>query len=317
MSVSDVRPLVSIGIPTYNRATCLGAAIDSARGQTFPNIEVIVVDDGSTDGTPAVLAAYESDSRVRVVRHAVNRGATAAKNSVLDAMHGAYCSILDSDDTLLPDAVERLVGEFERRGPDVGMVFGDCVDPDTGAITGYGLEASGEVTFRDVVTSRVTGEFWGMWRRDVLGTLRFDEDLPGGSESLVWHELYRRTRVFYLQGVVRRYTRRSADGETRSNLRPERLARTRAIYERYLEQFGSEIKRFAPGAYAKQLQLIALWHLLAGERLRGVARLVEAVRVAPTPGCILRAVALAVTPAIALRKMFDWRYERSLRRTSK
>ena len=122
------RSLVSIVVPTYNRASLACRAIDSALAQTWPNLEVVVVDDGSTDDTQTALAAYASDPRVVCVRHERNRGATQAKNTGLDRLTGEFATILDSDDVLVPGAVERLMMEFARLGDEYGMVFANCVD---------------------------------------------------------------------------------------------------------------------------------------------------------------------------------------------
>ncbi len=86
----------------------------------------MVVDDGSTDGTPGVLARYEGDARVRIVRRAQNRGVTAAKNTglaSLDERAATFC-FLDSDDTLLPDAIESLVAGFDAPGGPYSQVLG-------------------------------------------------------------------------------------------------------------------------------------------------------------------------------------------------
>jgi len=91
-------PLVSITISTYNRAGIVPRAIHSAFAQTYPNIEVVAVDDGSTDATPALLDGYAMDPRVRVVRHPENRGTTA---------------LLAAGMALAPRALLR--GVFERR----------------------------------------------------------------------------------------------------------------------------------------------------------------------------------------------------------
>ena len=309
MSLPD-SSLVSIVIPTYDRARLVTRAIDSARSQTYPQIEIIVVDDGSTDNTAAVLQTYPAHPGIRVIRHDENRGATAAKNTGLDAVRGAFATILDSDDELVPHAVGSLMDAFGRLGKDVGMVFANCLDPATGEWTGKGLTESGYVTFRDAVTARFRGEFWGIWRTSALGGRRFDPRLPGGRESIVWHDMYRTTRVFYLHEALRRYYRGSDDSVSRLNLEPANLERVRLTYEVYLERFGEDIAALDRGAYARQVQEIALWHILAGERLRGVRRLMEAVRYSASPRDLARAAAIAAAPRALLR----WAVTRRRRR---
>lgn len=105
----DTR-LVSIVITTHNRSGVLPRAIDSALAQTYPMIEVIVVNDGSTDDTDLVMARYlEMDSRVLYVRHERCRGGNAARNSGIRAARGYFIAGLDDDDEFLPGRVATLV----------------------------------------------------------------------------------------------------------------------------------------------------------------------------------------------------------------
>src|SRR5437867_4956354 len=96
--------LVSVIVPCRNGARFLAEALDSALAQTHPATEVIVVDDGSVDDTPAVLARYAG--RVRVLRQP-NRGPSAARNAALGVARGEYVAFLDADDRFLPDQVAR------------------------------------------------------------------------------------------------------------------------------------------------------------------------------------------------------------------
>ena len=101
----------SLIIPTFNHARFVGAAIDSALAQTVSAFEVIVVDDGSTDETPAVLARYAG--RVRVLRQE-NRGLSAARNAGLAAAHGTFVSFLDADDVMAPTKLTAQLEVLER-----------------------------------------------------------------------------------------------------------------------------------------------------------------------------------------------------------
>jgi GT2 family glycosyltransferase len=116
--------LVSVVVPTYNRAYCLRRTIDSALSQTYPEIEVIVVDDGSSDGTAELMrAAYGCDDRVRYFSQP-NRGVAAARNRGIGLARGKYIGFLDSDDTWKPWKLQVQVACLEH-APNVGMVWTD------------------------------------------------------------------------------------------------------------------------------------------------------------------------------------------------
>lgn len=127
---------VSVIIPNYNNARFLGQAIDSALAQTLPPREVIVVDDGSTDGSPQVLDGY--GDRIRVIRQR-NQGVAVARNTGAAIASGDLLAFLDSDDTWLPHKLERQVGRFAAE-PTLGLVHG-----------GYEvIDAAGAVLHRNV-----------------------------------------------------------------------------------------------------------------------------------------------------------------------
>lgn len=106
--------LVSVIIPTFNRETTVVGAVESALRQTHPGIEVIVVDDGSTDGTTKVLEPLAD--RITVIRQA-NAGPSAARNRGVAASKGGIVAFLDSDDHWTADKIERQVELMERAGP--------------------------------------------------------------------------------------------------------------------------------------------------------------------------------------------------------
>jgi glycosyltransferase involved in cell wall biosynthesis len=123
-------PLVSVVIPCYNQGRFLREAVESVRRQTYPRVEVIVVDDGSTDDTAAVA----DELRVRCIRQE-NRGLAGARNRGLADSTGEYVVFLDADDRLLPPGIEANVDAFAAR-PEVPLVAGSFLtftssgDPD-------------------------------------------------------------------------------------------------------------------------------------------------------------------------------------------
>jgi GT2 family glycosyltransferase len=122
--MSQAPMLVSVVIPTYNRAHLIERTIASALGQTYPHVELIIVDDGSTDGTRALLEQkYAGDARVRYV-HKPNGGPASARNVGFAHARGAYIALLDSDDTWSPWKLELQVGVMERH-PELGMTWTD------------------------------------------------------------------------------------------------------------------------------------------------------------------------------------------------
>jgi hypothetical protein len=109
---------ITVVIPTYNYARYLPEAIDSALAQTHAPLEIIVVDDGSTDDTPRVLAAY--GAKIRAIRQG-NQGVAAARNTGVAAARGEYIALLDSDDVWLPRKLELQIARFDA-DPSLGLV---------------------------------------------------------------------------------------------------------------------------------------------------------------------------------------------------
>lgn len=134
--------LVSVVIPTRNRKNLVCDAIDSALGQTYPGVEVVVVDDGSDDGTAGLLEDRYG-GRVRVVEHRRGRGAAAARNTGIRAARGAWVRGLDSDDVMAPTAVQEFVDAAARFG-DAGnrLFFSDCWHVEAGTGRRYPLLSS-------------------------------------------------------------------------------------------------------------------------------------------------------------------------------
>ena len=127
--IDAASPLVSIVIPVYNQADYLGEAIESVLAQDYPNVELIVLDDGSTDGTPELLQRYAG--RFHFESHP-NIGQAATLNKGWRMAKGGLLSYLAADDVLAPRALSASVGALLER-PDVVMTYGDynLIDPDS------------------------------------------------------------------------------------------------------------------------------------------------------------------------------------------
>lgn len=111
-------PLVSIIVPVYNVKPYLSRCVDSLLGQSYQNMELLLVDDGSTDGSEALCDEYAAqDARVRVL-HKKNGGLSDARNAGVDAAKGEYLSFVDGDDWVSPYYIENLYRALEQAGAD-------------------------------------------------------------------------------------------------------------------------------------------------------------------------------------------------------
>jgi len=118
--MNEVRlPLVSVIVPVFNVETYLDECISSIRAQSYPNLEILLVEDCSTDGSLLLLQRYLSDPRVQLLRHDRNRGLSAARNTGIEAATGEFVVFVDSDDVISPALVDICVNTMQREGLQV------------------------------------------------------------------------------------------------------------------------------------------------------------------------------------------------------
>jgi Glycosyl transferase family 2 len=116
-------PLVSVILPVYNGAEFVGPALESTLSQTYQNLEILVIDDGSTDGTPAILDLYAArDARIRVLSQA-NSGVARARNRGIAEAHGDFIAPLDADDLWEPTKIDCQVRRILESGERTGLVY--------------------------------------------------------------------------------------------------------------------------------------------------------------------------------------------------
>ena len=114
------NPLVTVILPAYNAERFIAEAIESVIAQSVEDWELIVVDDGSTDGTREIIADYQRrDRRIRVLTHAANRGLASARNTALDHARGRLIAFIDSDDVWFPEKTARQIAAMERHRADI------------------------------------------------------------------------------------------------------------------------------------------------------------------------------------------------------
>jgi glycosyltransferase involved in cell wall biosynthesis len=172
-------------MPTFNRRPLIGRAIASALDQTYRQLELIVVDDGSTDGTEALVASLR-DPRI-VYRYQENRGQSSARNAGLRLARGEFVAFLDSDTTWAGSMLERLVGVLTRH-PEAELAYGFSVRPDarrTASIRAPSLP-SGWVT-RQLLQRNFVCSNSVVLRKGLLArTGLFDESLRSAEDYDLW-----------------------------------------------------------------------------------------------------------------------------------
>jgi len=201
------EPAVSVVIPAYNQDRFLGTAIRSVLEQTLPPDEVIVVDDGSTDGTGDVLAAF-GDSVVVVGQ--VNSGVSAARNAGVARASGSLIAFLDADDVWVPAKLERQVDRF-RRDPDLGLVHTGVQHIDEGgAVTGANVDGLDGWVSREMLLLRrpvvlEAGSTAVVPRRVFEALGGFDTRLSTAADWDLSYRISRRHRVGFVPDVLVSY----------------------------------------------------------------------------------------------------------------
>ncbi|MCL2629481.1 MAG: glycosyltransferase [Alphaproteobacteria bacterium] len=184
-------PRVSIIIPNYNNAEYLPDCIESVIAQSYKDIEIIIVDDCSTDdgaGMRIIEDAARRDSRIKIVKRPENGGVGAARNIGIDAARGEFIAFLDSDDCFFTNTIESMVGAADANHADIVVGRYSFVSDSfswnptvaSGSVGGYIMMASSDMPkFVRMIDFGVAPVVcWGkLFKREVLGDLRFNTDI--------------------------------------------------------------------------------------------------------------------------------------------
>lgn len=256
-STNAGSPLVSVIMPAYNAERYIGESISSVLAQTYSNWELLVVNDGSTDGTAAIVEGFK-DHRIRLF-HKANGGIGSARNLALRHVRGTFICGLDSDDVMPPRSIASRVQVFQAH-PDTDIVDGQVVFTDATlkkTLRVYNPSFEGD-PFHEVV--RLTGTcFMGFsWliRWGPQETTTFREDISHG-EDLVFYLHYspgKRYRYTSEPVLIYRRTGTSSmsdlDGLERSYRKMERLLREQGVATKEeLRYFHWRRKRIMAGSY--------------------------------------------------------------------
>nr|WP_300817136.1 glycosyltransferase family 2 protein [uncultured Acetatifactor sp.] len=188
----NMETLVSVIIPIYNTETYIDGCIESVISQAYRNLEIILIDDGSTDGSSEKCDKWgEKDGRIYVI-HQTNMGVAAARNHALDYAHGSYICFVDSDDWLEAGYVSSMLEVADGSGTD--LVMCDVYD-----VAGSGKKCRESVKnlkdehSKEGIYQAVLGNSWTVWNKLIgakcIGEVRFPEQIRYGEDGIFCHKI--------------------------------------------------------------------------------------------------------------------------------
>lgn len=317
-------PTVSVIIPTYNRAALLPRAVDSVLAQTYQDFELLIVDDCSTDDTPAVIAGF-ADPRLRAIRHEQNRRQTGALNTGLAEARGEFAAFLDDDDEFTPDSLAERMALMEASPPETALVYGwaDRIDDAIGrVIEGRRTVVEGDGAFEYALRAQnITATSTFLVRtaaaREIGG---FDGRLTAANDSFFVCNILSKYRIAVLRKVIVRY-HENHGGARMTDPDDARRRDVDRYYQLHMEQFSAELA-LRPKTRASIMRARAMlamecghvieslrWsvdafklHLLTPANLRHLLRLARVFIFYTTPASRYRERAKAVRQGLRQRK---------------
>lgn len=252
-----MEPLISVIVPVYGVEEYLCRCVESLRMQTYDNLEIILVDDGSPDGCPAICDAYAGkDRRIRVI-HQKNAGLSGARNAGIDLAKGEYLAFVDSDDYVAPDFIQALYEMLKETGCAIGQcrfayVQGEPLKSEEGrSCRIYRGESLMEQLYapEEVATYFVVA--WNkLYRRELFAQIRYPQGRIHEDEATTYRLFHEGEKLAFLDRALYGYFIRNA-GSITSKFSKKRLQWLQAHEERiaFFKENGYE--RLLPGAYRK------------------------------------------------------------------
>jgi glycosyltransferase involved in cell wall biosynthesis len=281
-------PFFSVVITTYNRARIVRRCLDSCLAQSWSDFEVIVVDDGSSDDTAARLEEY-SDPRLRVIAHERNRGINPARFTGASAARGEWVVVVDSDDELLPGALERL-RELIETLPDGVRVLRSSQLHEGGRVTPafvpdgpYGYE--GRIRWAEAEGGQDAAR---CLHRSVFAETPYIDGRRGAMETLFELNLAEKETSLCVEDVLTKMNYDAPNSWLREVDSARLVPRLRReapdmlwMAETTLERHGDALARYGPGQLVTVLRIASTQAFLLGQRRRGVRYGLRALRRKP------------------------------------
>lgn len=247
---------ISVIVPVYNCEAYLPACMDSILNQTYSDLEIIVVDDGSADGSPAICDAYaQKDTRIQVI-HQENQGVSAARNAGLDIAVGDFIAFVDSDDTLEPDMYQVLVELAQAHQADIAhcgykKIRLDESTKDVGGTEILLVQDSAEASKCLLRGQYFVGSPWNkLYKSHLFQNIRFDPTIKNNEDILVNALVFQKaTKLAFWDVPKYHYYERTVNSWSRNNHIQAKTDCT-IVSQRILDLYrGSALESICVGRY--------------------------------------------------------------------
>lgn len=291
--MKETNPLVSVVMPCYNVADTLAEAVSSVLNQTYETLELILVNDGSTDGeTPKLCDSFQEDSRVRVI-HQANLGLAGARNTGLAAAQGDYVALLDSDDLYEPEKLALHVDHLAAN-PKVGLSFSYSrflSEAGKPLLLTQGKQVRGIRPEHVLCRNPVGNGSTAVLRREVLAAVAkpqgseseheyFDTELRQSEDVEFWLRVIATTQ-WNIEGIDKPLTLYRLNSGGLSANTAEQLASWELFLEKASGYAQSTVSQFGSYARAYQLRYLARRSVHSRSPLAALAYLRDALRAEP------------------------------------
>lgn len=271
-------PKVSIVLTTCNREYFFTEAILSILDQDYPNLEIIISDDKSSDNTFIFAQEYAMEySHIKVVQNARSSGSAGNRNNGLDYANGELVLLLDDDDVLFKEAISNLVNIYLQHDKRYGIIIANCTRSDDGSLSGRGVDESGEISFKDVLSGRLQGEFVTLFERNLLGRRRFSEER--GNMGLLWLRMHKQSQSYYYHKPLKFYRIHADSLSNTLKYNPLLMAKN---YEQNILLFYKERKEVCPKYLSELCATAALLYHQGGNRKMAFRKVLQSFTIYPS-----------------------------------
>lgn len=201
----EMDELVSIIMPSYNTANYIAASIQSVLDQTYPNWELIIVDDCSTDNTDAVIAPFLSDTRIRYLKNEQNSGAAISRNRALREAKGRWVAFLDSDDLWYPAKLKTQLKFMQSHGYHFSYTNYEELN-EAGAQTGVLVSGPKRITKTGMYDFCWPGCLTVMYDAEAVGLVQI-ADIRKNNDYAMWLKICQKADCYLLDTCLAQYRR--------------------------------------------------------------------------------------------------------------